>query len=92
MPRPALFAPNTLLEEEITAVGVGDEVCSESLSKLVVYLQSHGVRVCEKHVPLSAYDVCAGLLILAKRVESDLIVAGIRTGENFVERLFGGKT
>ena len=84
--------PILALAEEITVVGVGDEVSSGSLSKVVIYLQNHGVRACDQHVPLSSHDVCAELISLARHKETDLIVAGIRTGENFVERLFGGAT
>ena len=87
-----LALPILALAEEITVVGVGDEVSSESLSKVVRYLQNHGVRARDKHMPLPSHDVCAELFTLARHEDADLIVAGIRTGENFVERFFGETT
>lgn len=91
--RRALHDALPLLEraENVSVVGVGDEISADRLDAVAEHLRRHLVNARHWHLPRSQ-DVCADLLGQAEREGANLIVAGIYSRGPLAERVLGGVT
>lgn len=76
--------------DNVTIVGVGDEVFADRLEAVAAHLRRHDIKVQHRHIPAEGGNIASSLLAQAKRDGAELIVSGLYSRGFLTERVFGG--